>query len=163
MTAGLFSPPFSLLDKESGSIAVLSGLLCFKGAWVQSPGGRPGRLMLLSDELSRSHKQAKTTVLGICEIWQIVSGETKKSRVKQVSYLSVLVEHTYDLVADIKNVSPVKVWHSRLPLFLRTIVQEVKNVFGGKVSVLKTFIHEVHHCWVSQCVLQLWRHKCIKL
>lgn len=83
----------------------------------------------------------------------------KRDEVIKISDLSILVEHAYDLVDGFKNVPPVKVGHARLPVFLRTVVQEVKNVVGGELSVLQAVVHEVHHCRVSQGVLQRSRQK----
>lgn len=47
----LVLPTFQPTEGESSSIAVLSGLFGFRGAWLQSPGSTPQRLMLLSGEL----------------------------------------------------------------------------------------------------------------
>lgn len=86
------------------------------------------------------------------------SGRSRRERESEAESeapnLSILVEHAYDLVGDVKNVPPVKVWHARVPLLLWTSVQKVQNVFGGKVSVFQTVVHEVHHSRVLQGVLQ---------
>lgn len=160
----LVLPTFQPTGRESGSIAVLSGLLCFKGglaaiSWEQTwKTDAP-----VWGTESRSYKKAEQHfVLGIHNIWKIVSANNRRRRKgvffmnnMMFSDLSVLVEHAYHLVSDGKNVPPVKVGHARLPPFFRTVVQEVKYVFGCKVRVSKTVVHEVHHCWVSQGVLQL--------
>lgn len=72
----------------------------------------------------------------------------------RIPYLSVLVDHAYELVSDVEDVSPVKVGHALLPVLVRTVVQEVEDLLDGKLRLCQTVVHEVKHCGVSYGVLE---------
>ena len=69
-------------------------------------------------------------------------------------HLSVLVEHADDLVSQLEDVPPVKVGKASLPILFWPTVQEVEDVFGGKLCVLHTLVQEVSHCGVCNRILK---------
>jgi len=75
----LVLPTFQPPGRESGSKAVLSGLLCFQRGLAAISWGQTWKT---DAPVWRTESGSETTVLGICKIWQIVTGEKLQSRVR---------------------------------------------------------------------------------
>lgn len=116
----LVLPTFQPFERESSSIAVLSGLFCFKGAWLQSPGRRPGKTdATVWRAESQCYKKAEHLALGMCKIWQLVA-DAKKNRVKHGDTDKLLTSPNW------LNMSMI--WSVMLKMFLQ-------SKFGMTVSL----------------------------
>lgn len=71
-----------------------------------------------------------------------------------MSDLAVLHDDVEDLVSEVEDVPPVEVRHVLVSLSGIASVEEVQDVFGGEFCLFQTSIQKIHHCGVSECVLQ---------